>query len=746
MKILLCVFLLCFMVATIRKPMHAQTFHSSPVTEAKIDALISQMTLEEKVGQLNMYSGYTIVTGPLAAGEEGSRKDHFKKGWVGSVLNVVGVKQVREMQKVAVEETRLGIPLLFAFDVIHGYRTIFPIPLAESCSWDLDAIETSARIAAIEATAVGLNWTFAPMVDISRDARWGRVMESAGEDTYWASQVAAARVRGFQGDDLSAPNTLLACAKHLAGYGFVEAGREYNYVDISYLTLHNTVLPPFRAAHAAGVATVMSSFNDFDGIPAVAQPYLSKYLLKEGWGFEGAVVTDWATIRQLLFHGVAADLSEATVMSMDAGTDIDMESKAYFEHLAGAVESGQVDSAQVDDAVRRMLRLKFAAGLFDNPYRYCSETREKELLLSDAHQAAARDVARKSIVLLKNEGNLLPLDSNIRNLAVIGPLADSKVDMNGFWIGQGRAEDAVTLLEGIRGKVSSETKIHYARGCSADSDDRSGFAAAVAAAKQADVVILAVGELGEKSGEGASRVYLDLPGAQADLVKAIHATGKPVVAVLMNGRPLAISWTAENVPAILETWFLGTQAGNAIADVMFGDYNPSGKLTMSFPRTVGQVPIYYNHRSTGRPFDNSRWSTQYIDMPSTPLFPFGHGLSYTRFDYSDITLSSNKLPIRETLSVSVTVTNVGTREGEEVVQLYTQDIVASITRPVKELKGYHKIMIPAGESRVVSFTISPEDLGFYGTDLTYQVEPGVFKVYVGPNSVDVKEAEFKLLK
>ena len=713
-------------------------------TDEKVDALLAKMTLEEKAGQLNQYSGYEIITGDIDVSKISHRNLLVKKGLVGSVLNVLGTKDVEKAQRYAVEKTRLGIPLMFAFDVIHGYRTIFPIPLAESASWDLEAMERSARIAAIEASAAGQNWTFAPMVDISHDPRWGRVMEGAGEDPYLGSQIAKARVRGFQGNDLSLPDTIAATAKHFAAYGEVIAGRDYNNVDISRRKLWETHLPPFKAALDEGVRSFMNAFNEFEGVPSSANTYLVTDILRDQWDYSGVVVSDWDSFGAMVTSGVALDDAEAAEMSLEAGSDIDMESDVFVNFLPQLVRDGRVDEAKIDEAVRRVLQMKFELGLFDNPYRYIDSEREKALILAPEHREAARDMARKSVVLLKNDDQLLPLDKNIKDIAVIGPLADNQFHMNGFWRGKGEAEDVVTLLDGIKAKVSSNSRVRYAEGSGLESVDKKQLRKAVRLAKKSDVVILAVGEDADKTGESASRTNIELYPAQQELVKAIHETGTPVVMVLMNGRPLAIEWSSENIPSILNGWLLGSEAGNALADVLFGDYNPSGKLTMTVPRNTGQIPIFYNTKRVSRPLDNTRYTSKYIDSPIEPLYPFGYGLSYTEFSYSPITLSTESISFDEVLTASVTVTNSGQRFGEEVVQLYIQDMVGSVVRPVKELKGFEKISLKPGQSQKVTFTIGVDDLAFYTRDMSFKAESGEFRLFVGSSSEDLQAVSFKL--
>lgn len=732
---------------------------ADPRTEKKIDALLSQMTLEEKVGQLNQYSSPFDVTGPApSAGAQKLAYEQIRKGLVGSMLNVTGAEATRKAQQLAVENSRLKIPMIFGYDVIHGYKTIFPIPLGEAASWDPAAVERSARVAATEAAAAGQHWTFAPMVDVARDARWGRIMEGSGEDAFLGAQMAAARVRGFQGKDLAALDTIAACAKHYAAYGFAEAGRDYNTADISEQTLRNVVLPPFKAAADAGVATFMNSFNEIGGIPSTGNPHLQRDILKGEWGFKGFVVSDWGSIREMIPHGFSADLAQAAQQAITAGSDMDMESRAYIGHLADLVNSGKVDVKLVDDAVRRILRVKFALGLFDDPYRYSDVSREKAVTLTPANLAAARDVARRSIVLLKNDGGLLPLEKGIGSIAVIGPLANDKDSPLGNWRGQGVTNSAVSLLEGVKAAVSPGTRVIYAEGARLitgarnfqapsvyNTTDRSGFPAAVEAARSADVVLLALGEDAFQSGEGRSQAEIGLKGLQDELFRAVVEANNKVVVVLMSGRPLTIGPVAEAVPALLEAWLLGSESGHAIADVLFGDYNPTGKLPVSFPRVVGQEPLYYGHKNTGRPGPEPgvTWS-HYTDVPNDPLYPFGFGLSYTTFAYADPTLSATEIGRDGQLQVTVTVTNSGKRAGTEIAQLYVRDIVGSVTRPVKELKGFQQVELAPGESRDVTFTIRPADLAFYTAQGRWEAEPGSFKVFVGGNSRDVKQASFTL--
>ncbi|WP_431161255.1 beta-glucosidase BglX [Flagellimonas beolgyonensis] len=719
----------------------------------KVDSLLQLMTLEEKVGQMNQYNGFWDVTGPVPEnGNAAMKYEHLKKGWVGSMLNVTGVKNVRKLQQLVVEESRLGIPLLFGQDVIHGYKTLSPIPLAEAASWDMAAIEMSARIAAEEASAVGINWTFAPMVDISRDARWGRVMEGGGEDPYLGMHIARARVKGFQGDDLSKNNTIAACAKHFAGYGFVESGKEYNTVDIGTSTLYNTVLTPFKAAVDAGVKTIMNGFNVLNGVPVTGDFRLQREILKEKWGFDGFVISDWASIGELVPHGFAEDLAQAAEIAAKAGSDMDMESSAYVTQLVELVKTGRVNESLVDDAARRILTVKYELGLFDDPYRYCNEKREKEELNRKEHHAAALEMAKKSIVLLKNEGHLLPIKKDQPKIAVIGELANDNNSPLGSWRLSSDNNSAVTVLEGLK-KFSGN--ITYARGpkifdpntnfldeISPNLTDESGLSEAVALAKTSDIVLMVLGEHGFQSGEARSRTKLGLPGLQLKLLQEVYKVNKNVVLVLLNGRPLTLEWEAKNIPAILETWQLGSQAGNAIAAALFGEINPSGKLPMTFPRNVGQIPIYYNHFSTGRPTlePNVFWS-HYSDVQNEPLFPFGFGLSYTTFAYSDLQIDSSD---QNNIKVEVTITNTGDWAGEEVVQLYIHDKVASIVRPVKELKGFQKINLAPKASQKVEFHLTEKELGFYNNAYEFVVEPGTFDIMVGTSSQSGLHGSFTL--
>lgn len=726
--------LFCFVYFSLQVIAQQQNKNSATDIERKIDALMLKMTLEEKVGQLNQYTGDRLATGPVSPST--TKFEDIKAGRVGSMLNVRGAKDTRDVQALALQ-SRLKIPLLFALDVIHGYRTTFPIPLAEAASWDMDAIGLSARTAATEAAASGIHWTFAPMVDISRDARWGRVMEGAGEDTYLGSAIATARVKGFQGNGLGSLDAIMACAKHFAAYGAGVAGREYNSVDMSDRQLWEVYLPPFKAALDAGAATFMNSFNELNGIPATGNTYLQRDILKGKWNYQGFVVSDWGSIGELVPHGFAKNKSEAAKLAITAGSDMDMESHSYIDNLVKLVNDGKVSINLVNDAVRRILRKKFELGLFDDPFRFSDPARETRILADPANRKAAREVAEKSIVLLKNEKQLLPLSKNIGSIAVIGPLAKSNIDMMGFWSVKWDNDHLVSLYEGLENKVSKQTRLTYAKGCNINDELETGFAEALRVAKSADVVIMAVGEAYDMSGEAKSRSNIHLPGVQEKLVKAIKATGKPIIVLVMAGRPLIFNWTANNADAILYTWWLGSEAGNAMADVLFGDYNPSGKLPMSFPRAEGQLPIYYNQKNTGRPIVNPKdvlYKSAYIDLPNTPKFAFGYGLSYTDFALTDLKFSKQKISPEETLTITCNIKNTGKYAGAEVVQLYIRDMVASITRPVKELKGFQKVYLKPGEHKELTFTIDKEKLSFYDQRMKWTTEPGQFKVMIGNSS------------
>ncbi|WP_229669524.1 beta-glucosidase BglX [Yeosuana aromativorans] len=735
------------------------------IIEKKVDSVLSLMTLKEKIGQMVQYNGGWDLTGPPSKMSDKEKVEKLKNGLVGSMLNVVSVKATREAQKLVMDNSRLKIPLIFGYDVIHGYKTIFPIPLGESASWDLALIKKSAAMAAKEASASGIQWTFAPMMDISRDARWGRIMEGAGEDPYLNSMIAVARVQGFQGDDLSKENTIAACAKHFAGYGLAEAGREYNTVNIGEFELNNEVLPPFKAAAEAGVATFMNSFNELDGIPATAHKGIQRDLLKGKWNWNGFIVSDWGSIGELVPHGIAKDKYQASEIAIKAGSDMDMESHAYEANLEKLVNDGKIDVALINDAVKRILKLKFELGLFDDPYKYCNEEREVREVYSAENQKFAREVAKKSIVLLKNEDQLLPLKKSIKSIAVIGPLAYDKDTPLGNWRAQGKSYSAVSLLEGVKNMVSPTTEVVYQKGCdfilndlkpgqslfshplNINKTDISKIPAAVAAAKKADVVLLAIGENAYQTGEGRSQTNIGFAGVQSQLLKAVLQVNKNVVIILMNGRPMDITWASEHVPSILECWHLGSQAGNAIADVLFGDYNPSGKLPVSFPYNVGQEPLYYNHKNTGRPYNGGKLVTYsgYRDAPNNALYPFGFGLSYTSFRYDNLKLDKSKISKEGTINLSVDVTNTGNLDGEEVIQMYIHDRVGSITRPVKELKAFKKEMFKVGETKTINFTINNKILQFYTANKKWEVEPGDFDVFIGGNSVNTLKESFEVI-
>lgn len=718
--------------------------------DQKVNDLLKKMTIEEKIGQLNQYTGDNQATGPITINP--NKQSEIKAGLVGSMLNIIGTKYTRQYQELAMQ-SRLKIPLLFGQDVIHGYKTTFPLPLAEAASWDLQAIEQGARVAAEEASASGIHWTFAPMVDISRDPRWGRVMEGAGEDTYLGSKIAYARVKGFQGNKLGDLNSVMACVKHFAAYGAGVGGRDYNSVDMSERMLWETYLPPFKAALDAGAATFMNSFNDLNGIPATGNVHLQRDILKGKWNFQGFVVSDWGSIGEMVAHGYSKDLKEAAYSAITAGSDMDMESNAYRYNLAELVKEGRVSIDLVDDAVRRILRKKFELGLFDDPYRYSNDKRAEKVLGNPENRKATREMAEKSIVLLKNENQTLPLSKDTKTIAFIGPMVKEYKANMGFWAVElpevNYDKWVVSQWDGLQNKIGKNTKLLYAKGCEVDGDNKDGFAEAVAVAKQADVVILSIGERHNMSGEAKSRSDLHIPGVQEDLVKAVMATGKPVVVLINAGRPLVFNWTADNAPAVVYTWWLGTEAGNAIANVLFGDYNPSGKLPMTFPREVGQVPIYYNHFSTGRPAKDenaTNYVSAYIDLKNSPKFPFGYGLSYTKFNYSDLKLSSTKIKSNETIKVSFTLSNVGKVAGEEVAQLYLKDKFGSVVRPVLELRDFQKMKLNAGESKTIEFTIDKEKLSFYNNKLEWTTEPGDFELMIGSSSADIKlRSDFELL-
>lgn len=728
--VLTVVSLLIFAIA----PSHSQRPTN---VEQRVDALLSQMTLAEKLGQLQQLDGES---------NGNFRPEHLelvRKGLLGSTLNVRGAQRTNQLQRVAMTESRLKIPVLFGFDVIHGYRTIFPIPLAEASSWDPALAERSAAVAAQEANNAGVRWTFAPMLDIARDPRWGRITEGAGEDPFLGAAFARARVRGFQGDDYSATDRVLACAKHWVAYGAAEGGRDYNTTDLSENTLREIYFPPFKAAIDAGVGTVMSSFNAINGVPATANAFTLTNVLREEWSFDGFVVSDYTSVKELINHGVVANEEEAAAVALNAGVDMEMVSRSYNAFGQKLLQQNKLSMATIDEAVRRILRIKFRLGLFDRPYT--DETREQNSLLRPESIRLAREVAGRSMVLLKNDRDILPLSKNPGSIAVIGPLADDRRAPLGWWAGDGKEENTITPLAGIKAKVTAQTKVGYAKGCDVKDDSTAGFQEAINLTKQSDVAIVFVGETHDMVGEAASRTTLDLPGRQLELVQAIHATGKPTVVVLVNGRPLSIGWIVNNVPAILESWMGGSQSGNAIADILFGDVNPGGKLPVTFPRNVGQVPMYYNYLNTGRPPEaENRYTSKYLDVPWTPLFPFGYGLSYTKFKITNLQLSARRI-VSGTLTVSVEVENVGRRAGDEVVQLYVRDPVATMTRPVKELKGFQRITLQPGEKRLVGFVLDREHFAFWNRDMRFVVEPGEFRVMVGSSSADLIEAKFEVV-
>ncbi len=709
-------------------------FSASENEDIFIDRLMKKMTLKEKVGQLSQYVGRELLTGPQSQLLSDSL---LEQGMIGSVLNIGGVETIRKIQEMNMQKSRLKIPILFAFDVIHGYKTIMPTPLAESCSWDLDAMYQSAKYAAIEASASGIHWTFAPMVDIARDPRWGRIVEGAGEDTYLGCKIAEARVKGFQWN-LWQPNSVLACAKHFAAYGAPQAGRDYAPVDMSSSTLAEVYLPPFKACVDAGVQTFMTAFNDINGIPATGSKWLLTDLLRKQWGFEGFVVSDWNAVMQLVTQGVAEDRADAGCMAVNAGLDMDMTDGVYNESLPDAVKAGKVSMQTIDEAVRRILRVKYRLGLFSDPYRFCDLQREKKEVRKPELMQFAREMGCKSIVLLKNENDVLPLSKNLKKIALIGPLGDNQEELMGSWKARGEKEDVVTLLQGLKNKLGEKCDIRHARGCDFSDESKEGFPEALKLAAESDLVIVAAGEKALMSGESRSRAYLTLPGVQEQLIDSLKTTGKKIVVVLMNGRPLAIPRVSQQADAILEAWFPGTQAGNSIADVLFGDYNPSAKLTTSFPYSEGQIPNFYNYKRSGRPGDMEKTSTvRHIDLKNANLYPFGYGLSYTKFSYGK-PMCDKKFDANGKLLVSVEVSNVGKRDGEEIVQLYVSDKVASMVRPIKELKGFKKVFIPQGKTVKVELELNANDLGFWTNEMKYIVEPGEFTVMVGPNSEDLQ--------
>lgn len=709
----------------------------------KVATLLAQMSQEEKIGQLIQYSAYSALGADNDPATKAAIEAEIRSGRCGSMLGVLGARETRALQELAVKNSRLHIPMLFAYDVIHGYKTIFPINLGQAASWDLEAIEGAERIAATEAAAAGLHWTFAPMVDIARDPRWGRIAEGAGEDPFLGSAIARARVRGFQGDGLSRPDAILACAKHFAGYGAAQAGRDYSTTDIPEITLRDVYLPPFKAAVEAGAATFMAAFNDLNGLPCSANSFLMNRVLRNEWSFRGFVVSDWNAIRELLNHGIAADEAEACRLAMNAGVDMDMEGRVYGPQMGRQILSGAIDSARLDAATRGILTAKARLGLLDDPYRYCDEAREQTAMLRTESLEASRDLARKSCVLLKNQQATLPLAAGAR-IALIGPLADAARDLLGAWNAQGREQDVVGIREAMM--TAFPNQVTYVEGCKAVGEDDSGFPAAVSAAMISDVVVAVMGESAAMSGEATSRSNLDLPGHQLELLTALRKTGKPIVLVLLSGRPLTLAPVLKQVDALLLAWFPGTMGGPAITDLLIGAFNPSGKLPVTFPRNVGQIPIFYSHKNTGRPLDPHGppdiTRSQYLDVPNSPEFPFGFGLSYTTFQYSSPKIAEASIGAGGKQQITVTLTNTGKREGTEIVQLYVHDVVGSVTRPVRELKGFQRVRLNPGESRQVVFTLIPADLAFHHADMKFGPEAGRFEVFVGDDADAPKVGEF----
>jgi len=760
-------FLLSFLVLAVLSS-YSQKSKATKTIEPKdifVTNLMAKMTLEEKLGQLNLPTSGDITTGQANSSNVAK---NIEQGKVGGLFNIKSVQKIKEVQKIAVEKSRLKIPLLFGMDVIHGYETTFPIPLALSCTWDLNLIKRSAQIAAQEASADGIIWTFSPMVDISRDPRWGRVSEGSGEDTYLGSQIAKAMVKGYQGDDLSKNNTILSCVKHFALYGAPEAGREYNTVDMSRIRMYNDYFPPYKAAIEAGVGSVMASFNEVDGIPATANKWLMTDVLRKQWGFKGFVVTDYTAIMEMEYHGIG-DLQTVSAAALNAGVEMDMVSEGFLKTIKKSLDEGKISIDVVDNAVRLILNAKYDLGLFHDPYKYCDENRAKTEIFTNSNRSEARKIAAQSLVLLKNDNQLLPLKKS-GTIALIGPLADAKENMAGTWSVATKQENSISLLAGIKSAVGASAKVLYAKGSNLDYDpalEEKGtmfgktlhrdnrtkeelLAEALKIANQSDVILAALGESAELSGECSSRTNIEIPQAQKDLLEELVKTGKPVVLVLFNGRPLVLKREKEIVPAILDVWFAGSEAGYAIADVLFGNENPSGKLTTTFPRSIGQVPIYYASKNTGRPLGNTngkfeKFKSNYIDERNEPLFPFGYGLSYTKFEYSNLKISTSKINFNETMEVSVDVINTGNYDGKEVVQLYIRDLVGSVTRPLKELKGFQKITIKKGEKQKVTFRISQEDLKFYNSDLQFIAEPGEFEVFVGGDSDTQFNEKFLLM-
>jgi len=719
----------------------AQSRWTTEEEEKAIGALLTEMTLVEKIGQMTLFTSDWDQTGPTL--REGYQED-IKTGRAGAIFNAHTADYNRDLQRIAVEETRLGIPLIFGYDVVHGYRTIFPIPLGETASWNTPLAEETARIGAREAASAGLHWTFSPVVDIARDPRWGRVMEGNGEDVFLGNAMTEARIKGYQGKDLADPFTLVACAKHYAAYGAAQAGRDYHTVDISERSLRETYLPPFKAAIDAGIGTFMTSFNEVDGQPVSGNYHLLTEILRDEWGFEGFVVTDYTGISEMVPHGIVANEADAGELAVTAGVDMDMQAAVYYNYLEQHVAEGKVELARIDQAVRQILRIKYALGLFEDPYRYNDMERQAANIFTPEHRATARLAARESLVLLKNENNALPLTKSISHLAVIGPLAKSQEDMLGAWHGDGRAEDCVSVLTGIQAAIDKAATISYLPGVAIEGDDESDIPAALAAARLADAVVVVVGEKWNMSGEAASRTSITLPGKQAELIRQLHQIGKLVIVVLLNGRPLDLTNIIDHADAILEAWYPGTEGGHAVADILFGDYAPVGKLPITFPRSVGQVPIYYNMKNTGRPYDpNNKYTSKYLDESNDPLFPFGFGLSYTTFSYGTPTVTKEASTGDFTATVSIEVTNSGKRSGREVVQLYVHDLVGSVTRPLRELKGFQLVDLAAGESKTVEFTLGKEELSFLRRDMTWGMEPGTFDIYIGGDSRASQKVSFE---
>ena len=737
---------------------------NAPYAE-KVDSILSLMTIDEKIGQLNLPSAGQFTTGQATNSDIGTK---IEKGLVGGLFNIKSVASIREVQKIAIEKSRLKIPLIFGMDVIHGYETTFPIPLGLSCSWDMGLIKKTAQVAAKEATADGINWTFSPMVDISRDPRWGRVSEGSGEDVFLGSEIAKAMVEGYQGDDLTLDNTMLACVKHFALYGAPEAGRDYNTVDMSRIRMYNEYLPPYRAAIDAGVGSVMAAFNEIDGVPATGNKWLLTDLLRTDWGFNGFVVSDYTGIEEMIYHGVG-DFQQVSAQALNAGLDMDMVAEGFLTTLKKSLEEGKITIETLDKAVKRILTAKYQLGLFDDPFKYCDDNRAKTEIFTKENRAFARKVSAESMVLLKNDNHILPLKKS-GTIALVGPLANTKENMPGTWSVATKMENVISFLDGLETVVGDKANILYAKGSNLDYDlefeklgtmfgrdiprdgrtDNQLLNEALAIASKSDVIVAALGEASEMSGESSSRTNIDIPQVQKDLLKALLKTGKPVVVVLFTGRPLTLVEENKNVPAILNVWFSGSEAGLAISDVLFGDVNPSGKLTMTFPRNVGQIPIYYNHKNTGRPLGNNegkfeKFKSNYLDVRNEPLYPFGFGLSYTQFDYSNLKLSTNQMTPKGSIEVSVDIKNSGNFNGKEVVQLYIRDLVGSITRPVKELKGFQKIELEKGETKTITFILTVNDLKFYNYDLNFVAESGMFEVFVGTNSDTTMKSEFELI-